>query len=143
MASFDHISNNFKSYTEQRINRLETEVNTLSSRTDDIDELESQLGAKVENVKKDINDHIDEIQQTVISRRPHPDDKDYQKKRQQYVKLLQESTSGMDLLKKWFQNIFTRLKDIVTSIVQWIVQKVANLTQCIKNAFKALFEFFF
>jgi hypothetical protein len=142
MASFNQISNGFQTYTQQRLNRLEREVNNSTSESD-IDALEASLGAKVEDTKDDINNRIDEVQYAITSRRPSPNDPDYASKRAQYVELLSESVSGMDRLKAWLQNIFNHLKKIIVSIVRWIVDKVAGVARRIKDAFSSLFHLFF
>jgi hypothetical protein len=142
MASFNQISNGYKIYTQQRLDRLESEVTNLTSDSD-IDNLEASLAERVNDAKKDINNRIDEVQDEVTSWRPHPSDPDYSTKKAQYAQLLRESISGMDLLKNWFQKIFNHVKQIITSVVRWIVDKVVGVARRIKDAFSSLFRFFF
>ncbi len=143
MAPFDQISGGFKAFAQQRLNSLEQEVNNTAAYESDIDDLEASLKQGVEETKKDLNDRIDEVQNAITSRRPHPSDWDYARKRAQYVELLNESVNGMDLLKAWLQNIFHQLKNIVMSIVSWIVNRIVGVARRIKDAFKSLFHIFF
>ncbi|CAF1415275.1 unnamed protein product [Adineta ricciae] len=143
MADFDYLSNNFKAYAEQKLNSLESEFTSSTVRDSDIDALERALKQKVENTKQDLSDRIDEVQNTITNRRPHPSDPDYARKRAQYVELLSQSVNGMDLLKAWLQNIFNQLKQIVMSIIGWIANKIIGLARRIKDAFQSLLQIFF
>jgi hypothetical protein len=143
MSSFDQFSNNFKFSAQQRLNSLEKELNNATENEPDIDDLEAMLKYKVEDTKQDMSNRIDEIKNAVTSRRPNPNDPDYARKQAQYAQLLSESVKGMNLLKGWLQNIFNRLKQIVTSIIQWIANKIMGIARRIKDAFISLFQIFF
>ena len=143
MASFDQISGNFKTYTQQKLDNLENELQYITTTESDIDDLEESLKQKVGETKQDINERIDEVQNTIISRRPREGDPDYARKRAQYNQLLTHSISGMDKLKGWLQNIFNRLIQIVSSIISWIANKISGIARRIGDAFKSLFSFFF
>jgi transcriptional regulator of heat shock response len=142
MASFDQISNNFKSYTKQQLSQFEQQINN-SALESDVNALEANLSAKVAAIKQDINSRVDDIQQTIKSRRPKPGDPNYERLQSQYIELLTESVSGMNLLRTWIQNIFNHLKKIVLSIIRWIYEKVANIGRSIRDAFVSLFKLFF
>ena len=143
MTDFDYLSDNFKAYANQKLNSLESEFTSSTARDCDIDAVERALKEKVENTKQDLSDRIDEVRDTITSRRPHPSDPDYARKRAQYVELLSQSVNGMDLLKAWLQNIFNQLKQIVISIIGWIANKIIGLARRIRDAFQSLLKIFF
>lgn len=143
MASFDQISSNFTTYTQQKLNQLENDIKYIATTESDIDDLEASLKAKVNETKQDVNERIDEVHETIMSRRPRENDLDYARKREQYNQLLRHSISGMDRLKGWLQNIFGRLIQMVSSIVSWIVNKIVGVARKIADAFKSIFNFFF
>jgi aminopeptidase C len=143
MSSFDQLSNSFKTSTQQRLHNLENEVLRLTPTESNINDLEAKLKHKVENVKEDLNNQIDDIQNAVISRRPDRNDPNYASKRAQYEKLLAESVKGIDLLQAFLQNILNQLKQTVTLIIDWISKKIANISQLIKGAFAIIFQKFF
>ena len=113
MDSFDQISDNFKTYTQQKLDNLENELQYITE--SDIDDLKESLKQKVGEIKQDLIERIDEVHNTIISRRPREGDPDYVRKRAQYSQLLTHSISGMDKLKGWLQNIFNRFIQIVKS----------------------------
>jgi hypothetical protein len=143
MSSFNQLSSRFKTSTQQGLHTLQNEFHHVTPTESNINELEAMLKRKVNSVKEDMNNRIDEIQKAITSRRPNQNDPDYARKEDQYAKLLSESVMGMDLLKAWLQNIFNRLQQIVKSIIYWISNKIKGIARHIKDAFANLFQIFF
>ena len=143
MSNFAQLSNSFKNHAQQSMISLESDVDNAARRDTDIDVLERTLKSRVESTKQDLNDQIDQIQETITNRRPHPSDPDYARKRAQYVELLSQSVNGMDLLKAWLQNVFNQIKQIVMSVITWITSKIVGVARRIADAFKSLLQVFF
>ena len=143
MASFDQLSNSFKTSTQQRLNRLEDEVIQVTTTESDIDNLQARLKQRIEKAKEDINREVVKIEKSILSRCPNQNDPNYAQKDAQYQQFLTHSISGIDPLNGWVQNIFGEMTHIITSIISWFTKRFVDLARRIKEAFKNLLRVFF
>ncbi|CAF3202841.1 unnamed protein product [Rotaria sp. Silwood2] len=141
---FDKAALEFKAYTSDDIGRLKNTVRSMAERGKTRDKIADEEAAFVQPVNQTKNatlNQLDRIKERILDRRPGPGASDLEK--EAYRKLLQYADEGMSRLRNWIGDMFSKLIDIVKTVVIWIWEHVDFIFEKIANAFKNVFDIFF
>ena len=111
---------------------------TNRARTESVDEYENALIDRTSNLKGNINGQLDDLHQSVVNKRPSPNDRDYEQKRENYRQLLVHANNGIGSLKDIFSRLFFKLFEVVKSIVKWVCDHLPHIVSAIATIFSTV-----
>lgn len=102
------------------------------------DEYERALLDKSNKLEHSVHQQVDDIRDSVLSRRPNQTDPNYSLKKQQYMNYVQHATTGMTSLKGGIESLFLKVVDVVKRVVKFVRENFVGFFNFINNAFKVL-----
>jgi hypothetical protein len=103
-----------------------------------IEKYENTLMHRTSNLKSNINGQLDNLHHDIISRRPSPNDSDYEQRREQYRAFLVHANDGVGSMKGVFGQLFSKLFDVVKKIVHWILNRLPQILSAIAGIFTSV-----
>jgi Flp pilus assembly pilin Flp len=143
-STFDDAEAEIKNYIQISFDNLQKEVTQSAENRRTNNEFaadEAKLNGKVTAIQTGVYDQFEELKGGIFSKRPGPNASE--KEKQDYRSLLQYADDGLGSLKHWISGIFSKLTDVIKSIVNWVRNGLSDIGTKIKNAFQSLADFFF
>ncbi|CAF4004659.1 unnamed protein product [Rotaria sp. Silwood2] len=94
--------------------------------------------AKIEELKRNVNEKFDDLRGSVLKRRPSPGEANYSTKLSKYEEFLQHATTGISSMKRIFSELFAKLYDALKRILQWIYAHRSEIIILIASLFVAI-----
>ena len=132
----------FHEFAKNKLGQVENKMVTAVQTEKNIEALQNQLGALVEDTKRDFNRQVDSLQEQIKSLKPSTNDPDFERKNEQYARFLASSIEGMRSMRTILRQVFDRLCGIVSSIVDWMRRKVRAIVVSIRDMFRDLIRLF-
>jgi hypothetical protein len=93
---------------------------------------------RTSSLKGDINGQLDSLHHDIVSRRPSPNDPNYEQMREQYGAFLVHANNGVGSIKGVFDQLFSRLFEVVKKIVKWVVDHLPDIVSAIATIFGSI-----
>lgn len=123
--------------TARSVNQIETYAKDRAYK-DSVDEYENALMDRTNTLKMNVNSQLDDVQSSIFSRRPSPNDPNYARHKEEYKQFLNYADSGLSSMKGLFEQLFAQLINVVKRIVQWILENLPSIVTAIVTIFGKL-----
>jgi hypothetical protein len=132
-----HIDNRLHSIkhdTAQGVDDIQTYA-TSRVNIDTVDRYENALISRTSNLKSNVSGQLDDLHQDITTRRPSPNDINYDEKQKQYRKFLVHANDGIGSVKNVFSRLFSKLFEVVKKIVKWVGDHLSDIVSAITSVF--------
>ena len=138
--SFDeHFRPQIQNSLNQHLNSMERKVNE-AQQSNDADEAEKMLDQACEECVKTVQSEVNRIKASIKDKRPS--ETSSQEQKDGYRVFLQAATAGFLQTQGLFAEIFSRLRNIVSTVVDWIRKGLGWIGSKIRDAFSAIRSLF-
>jgi flagellar biosynthesis GTPase FlhF len=100
------------------------------------EDIEKQLNQRLHNFRTDINKQLSAVENSIFQQAPKKNEPNYDTKQAHYRKFLSGASNGLKRMSDMLNNLFTRLKDVFSKILQWIVENLSNIVASIVILFE-------
>ena len=130
----DNSLHRLQCYTAQRVDAIEAYAKDRAYK-DSIDEYEAALSNQAEALKRNVDSQLDDFHSDILSRRPSPNDPDFDEKQEQYKEFLLHAKSGLSTMKASFNKLFEKLKEVFKRIVMLVIAHAPDIISMIATIF--------
>ena len=138
-----------RSYIQNRVGTLEHRLEEVVNNRLNIEagELEQQIDHETNTFIADVTRRLHQIRNEIKTHRPTDQQApDYQTRLNQYQRLVESSSTGVNQVTQWIHSIFDKLISIIKNIIQWINdngQAILKIIEQIRDCFKQFSTLFF
>jgi chemotaxis response regulator CheB len=91
------------------------------------EDIEKQLNQRLHNFRTNINEQLSVVENSIFQHAPKKNESNYDTKQARYKEFLSGASNGLKGMSDMLDNLFTRLKDVFSKILQWIVENLPNI----------------
>jgi hypothetical protein len=111
---------------------------TSQANKESVEKYENALVQRTSNLKKDVNDQLDNLHDDITSKRPSSNDPNYEQMLEKYREYLVHANDGIESMKGMFAKLFSKLYEVVKKIVKWIVDHLPEIISAIVTIFASI-----
>jgi hypothetical protein len=100
------------------------------------EDVEKQLSQRLHNFRTSINEQLSVVENSIFQHAPKKNEPNYDTKQAQYKEFLSGASNSLKEMSDMLNNLFTRLKDVFSKILQWIVENLPNIVPSIVILFE-------